>query len=218
MFKIKNLSLSFKEKNIFKNINMDIQSNEISAIVGPSGTGKTSFLLCLNQMIRHEENYNISGEVLYKDDNKYINLLTLNEDNLSFYRKQIVYVSQHPDILPMSIYENLAFIAKIHKIKNYEQKIVQVLKQVYLYEEIKDRLNINANSLSGGQQQRLILSRALLLEPKVLLLDEPTASLNEELASKIDTMLKNENKTIVIISHFKNQIKNLTSNTYSLSY
>ncbi len=217
MFKIKNLSLGFKDKNIFKNINMHIKENEISAIIGPSGIGKSSFLLCLNQMIRYEKTYDLSGEILYKHNNTYINLLQLSENDLSFYRKQIVYVSQNPDLLPMSIYNNLLFIAKIHKIKDYEKKIISSLKQVYLYEEIKHRLDISATSLSGGQQQRLILARALLLNPKVLLLDEPTASLNEDLGLKIDSMLKNENKTIVIISHFKKQIKNLSTNIFKLN-
>lgn len=213
---IKGLSLKFQDKVVFENLFLNMEENEITAITGPSGIGKTSLFLCINQMIRFEEDYTISGEVLYKKDDNYINLLALNEHQSSLLRKEIIYVSQHPDILPMSIYENLAFFAKAHKLKNIDRKIKKVLKKVFLYEEIKDRLEIQASSLSGGQQQRLILARALLLEPKVLLLDEPTASLNEELSLKIEKMLGEEDRTIAIISHFSSQVKNLASSVYSL--
>lgn len=216
MLKIKNLFLKFNEKTIFSNLNLDIPENEITAIIGPSGIGKTSLFLCLNQMIRYEDNYKLEGEILYKKDDKYISLVNLYDNDLAKIRKEIIYVSQHPDLLPLSIYENLSFFAKAHKISNYQDKIIDVLKKVYLYNEIKDSLNRKALSLSGGQAQRLILARALLLNPKVLLLDEPTASLNEDLALKIEIMLKKEKKTIILISHFKSQIKNLASKIYSL--
>ncbi len=212
MIKIENLSLGFGDKKIFDNLNLDIKKDEITAIIGPSGIGKSSLFLCINQMIRYEKSYNLSGKILYSG----IDLTKENENSLTKYRKEIIYVSQHPDILPMSIYENLAFIGRVHKIKNLDKNIQEVLKKVFLFEEIRDRLDLNASSLSGGQQQRLILARALLLNPRVLLLDEPTASLNEELAFKIECMLKEEKRTIVIISHFKNQIDNLTSNIYRL--
>jgi len=212
MLKIENLSLSFGNKQIFKNLNIDIKKDEITAIVGPSGIGKSSLFLCINQMIRYEDNYTLSGKIIYENKD----LLIQNEEQLTKYRKEIVYVSQHPDILPMSLYENLAFIGRVHKIKELDSCIKEVLEKVYLYEEVKDRLNMDASSLSGGQQQRLILARALLLKPKVLLLDEPTASLNEELATKIEDMLKEQCVTVVIISHFKNQIANLTTNIYAL--
>jgi phosphate transport system ATP-binding protein len=212
MLSIKNLSLSYGDKNIFEELNIEIKENEITAIVGASGIGKSSLFLCINQMIRYEKSYKLKGEILYKG----IDLMKESEDNLTKIRKNIIYVSQQPDILPMSIYENLAFIARIHKIKNMDEKINAALEKVYLYDEIKERLHTDATSLSGGQQQRLILARALLLEPEVLLLDEPTASLNEELSHKIELMLKEHKSTIVIISHFKSQVKNLTNNVYSL--
>ena len=212
MIKIENLSLSFADKKIFNNLNLDIKKDEITAIIGPSGIGKSSLFLCINQMIRYEKSYNLSGKIFYSG----IDLTKEDENSLTKYRKEIIYVSQHPDILPMSIYENLAFIGRVHKIKNLDKKIEEVLKKVFLFEEIRDRLDLNALSLSGGQQQRFILARALLLNPRVLLLDEPTASLNEELAFKVEGMLKEEKRTIVIISHFKNQIDNLTSNIYRL--
>lgn len=214
MVTIKNLTLHFEDKKIFENINLHIEKNKITVITGPSGVGKTSLLLCLNQMIKHESNPIIDGEILYHFNNKKVNLNNLMENELYNLRKEIVYVSQHPDLLPLSIYENLAFFARAHKIVNIEEEIKKVLKKVFLYAEVKDKLHIDASKLSGGQQQRLILARAFLLSPKVLLLDEPTASLNEELALKIEKMLQEENITIVIISHFKSQVKNLADSIY----
>lgn len=212
MLNIKNLSLSYDNKEIFKNLNIQIKKDSITAIVGASGIGKSSLFSCINQMIRYENSYKLDGEIIYENKD----LTKLSEDELTDIRKEIVYVPQHPDILPMSIYENLAFIPRIHKIKNIDTKIKEVLQKVYLYDEIKERLNSDASSLSGGQQQRLILARALMLKPKVLLLDEPTASLNEELAKKIELMLKEQKITIAIISHFKEQVRNLADGIYEL--
>lgn len=213
---IKDLSLSFGSKKIFENININIKENQITAIQGPSGIGKSSLFLSINGMLRYENNYNIQGEILYKKDDSYIDLLSLDDHSLQTIRKEIIYVSQHPDLLPMSIYDNLNFFAKTHKLKNRDSKIVDALKKVYLYDEVKDNLSLSAMKLSGGQQQRLILARALLLNPKVLLLDEPTASLNESLTQKIENMLKEQKCTISIISHFKSQVENIAENIYEL--
>ena len=214
MVTIKKLLLKFEDKVIFENLNLNIKKNKITVITGPSGVGKTSLLLCLNQMIKHNAKPIIEGEILYNFKGFERNLNTLKENELYELRKEIIYVSQHPDLLPLSVYENLAFFAKVHNISNIKENIEEVLKKVFLYDEVKDKLHIESSKLSGGQQQRLILARALLLNPKVLLLDEPTASLNQELALKIEKMIKNLNMTIVIISHFKSQVKKLADEIY----
>ena len=220
ILKIENLNLFYNSKQILKDLNLDIIENSITAISGPSGIGKSSLLLILNQMIREFENASFSGKVYFNDDNKDIDITTLSNKELPNLRKKILYVSQHPDILPFSIFENLYFPLKLQKIKKSDANdlIIDVLRQVHLYDEVKDRLNDSAYLLSGGQQQRLILARALILKPKVLLLDEPTASLNEELSLKIENLileLKND-CTIVIISHFKSQILNLADSIFRI--
>ena len=221
IIKIKNLNLSYGKKEVLKGINLNIFKNHITAISGPSGIGKSSLLLVLNQMIREFEKAKCSGEVLLNEDGEWRDILKLKEKELPALRKNIVYVSQHPALLPFSIFENLYFGLKLLGIKKDSAKsmIKEALEKTFLYEEIKDRLHGDASMLSGGQQQRLILARALVLKPKILLLDEPTSSLNEELSSKVEDMLvklKRET-TIVMISHFKSQILKIADSVLNLA-
>lgn len=211
---IKNLSLHYGDKIIFENLSISVQEHLITSISGPSGIGKTSLLLILNQMIRQEEQVKVQGEILFRDGDNIIDINKMSNKSLPELRKKIVYVNQNPDLLPFSIYENVAFGLHLQKFTQSETKILveQALKDVFLWDEVEDRLSSQATILSGGQQQRLILARALAIRPKVLLLDEPTASLNESLTLKIEALLVSlkRHTTIITISHFRDQIKRIS--------
>ncbi|MDD3343869.1 MAG: ATP-binding cassette domain-containing protein [Sulfurospirillaceae bacterium] len=217
---INNVSLCYGEKMIFENVNIAIQEHTITAIVGPSGIGKSSLLQILNQMIREEEGVDVKGEVYFYEENGAQDILKLHEDRLPKLRQKVVYVAQHPDILPFSIYDNMAFALRLQGLNKEEIafKVEKALKQVFLWDEVSERLNSHASLLSGGQQQRLILARALALSPQVLLLDEPTASLNESLSHKIEASLVELKKeiTIIIISHFKAQVQRIADTIFEI--
>lgn len=217
---VKNLSLMCGEKTIFSEVSLCIERHKISAITGPSGVGKSSFLQILNQMIREEKSLHVKGEVLFCDAHKRVDVLTLSDKELPLLRQKILYVSQHPDILPFSIFDNMAFALRLQGFskERIAEKVTKALNQVHLWDEVKERLHVKAHQLSGGQQQRLILARALALSPHILLLDEPTASLNQELSLHIESLLVELKKemTIVIVSHFKEQVERVADRVFNI--
>jgi phosphate ABC transporter ATP-binding protein, PhoT family (TC 3.A.1.7.1) len=193
----KNLSVRYGSKYAIKDVNIKIPRNSVTAIIGPSGCGKSTLIRCFNRM-NDLLNANVEGQVLLNGVDIY------STDNVVEVRRLVGMVFQKPNPFPMSIYENVAFGLRINGFKgNVSEQVEWALREAALWEEVKDRLRDNAYSLSGGQQQRLCIARALAVKPEVLLMDEPTASLDPIASAKIEQLITRlkDKLTIVIITH-----------------
>lgn len=210
ILKLKNINVFYGDKKILDNINIEFEKNKITSIIGPSGCGKTTLLKTINKIILEENNAQITGDIEFDGINS-------NNIPIEILRKNIGIVFQSPTPFPMSIYKNISYALKYYGYnkKHLENKIIDILKSVNLYDEVKDKLNTSALKLSGGQKQRLCLARSLTVEPNILLLDEPCSSLDIVNSEKIEnTLIKlKENYTIIIVTHNINQAKKISDNT-----
>jgi len=197
----KNLSVSFGEVKAIKNISLMIPANKVTAIIGPSGCGKSTFIKSLNRMNELVKKAKTTGEVLLDGNNIY------GEDyDVVNLRREVGMIFQKPNPFPKSIYDNVAFGPRIHGTHKKEllEKIVEEnLKKAVLWDEVSDRLNASAMDLSGGQQQRLCISRALAVEPKVILMDEPCSALDPLATAKIESLIRvlSADYTVIIVTH-----------------
>ena len=211
-FEINNLDLFYSDFQALKNIEMDIESEQITAFIGPSGCGKSTLLKSLNRMNDLIEGCKINGDVRLFGDDIYGNM------DVNLLRKRVGMVFQKPNPFPMSVYDNIAFGPRTHGIKSkYElDKIVEEsLKGAAIWDEVKDRLKKSALGLSGGQQQRLCMARALAVEPEVLLMDEPTSALDPISTGKIEELLiqLREKYSIIIVTHNMQQATRISDKT-----
>jgi phosphate transport system ATP-binding protein len=198
-FNIKNLNIWFGHIHALKNVTIDITANEILSVIGPSNSGKTSFLRMLDRLNELTENFKMSGEVKFSGKD-------INDMDAELVRKKIGMVFALPLPLPLSIFENVAYGPKMYGLRSRkkQQEIVETaLKQAYLWDEVKDRLQTSAFKLSGGQQQRLCIARTLAVEPDVILFDEPCSGLDPISTAKVEeAMLKlKANYTIVLVTN-----------------
>ena len=174
IFEIRNVNLNYGEKQVLKNIDLNIYKNKVTAFIGPSGCGKSTLLRCFNRMNDLIENCTIEGTITYKKED-------INQINPIDLRTKVGMVFQNPNPFPMSIFDNIAYGPRCQGIKNKEKLRLIVedsLKKAGLFEEVKDRLKDNALGLSGGQQQRLCIARCIAMAPEVILMDEPTSALD----------------------------------------
>jgi phosphate transport system ATP-binding protein len=208
--RVADLSFSYRDRTILKDVCVNFPENAISALTGSSGAGKSTFLMTLNRLWENISNAQMKGSVEIKLKNQYRNIYA-PDLAVTELRKMVAMVFQVPNPLPMSIRKNVAFPLKLsgeRKRGVVTEKIEQTLKMANLWDEVKDRLNEDARTLSGGQQQRLCIARALVLEPEVLLLDEPTSSLDQASTAVIEELLLGlkDRLTILIVSHHPEQV------------
>jgi phosphate transport system ATP-binding protein len=186
VIKTVNLDCFFGSQRVLRNINIEIPPNEILGIIGPANSGKTTFLRALNRLNYLHGTYSQTGDILL--DGRDIRTIS---DNLL--RKKIGIIFALPQVLPVSILDNVAYGPKVHGVTNKEtirRTVEEALKRAYLWEEVKDRLPEPAVRLSGGQQQRLCIARALAVGPQVILYDEPCSGLDPISTAKVEDAMQ----------------------------
>ena len=211
-FEINNLNLHYGDFHALKNINMNIEKNQITAFIGPSGCGKSTFLKTLNRMNDLVDGVKIDGNVYLDGKDIFADMDAIN------LRHRVGMVFQQPNPFPKSIYDNIAYGPRLFGVKKKSELDIIVeksLKQAAIWDEVKDRLKKSALGLSGGQQQRLCIARTLAVEPEVILMDEPTSALDPISTSRIEDLaveLKN-NYTIIMVTHNMQQAARISDNT-----
>lgn len=210
---VKELCLWYGNVQALKNINMEVEKQSITALIGSSGCGKSTFLKVLNRMNDLIPGVRVTGEVQYAERNIFGEDMDVNE-----LRRSIGMVFQKPTPFPMSIYDNIAYGPRTHGIKNkakLDDIVEHSLRSAAIWDEVKDRLKKSALGLSGGQQQRLCIARALAVEPDVLLMDEPTSALDPISTSKIEELVMElkSKYTIVIVTHNMQQAVRISDHT-----
>ncbi|MCP5536491.1 MAG: ATP-binding cassette domain-containing protein [Akkermansiaceae bacterium] len=211
---ISDLHVSFGNHEVLHRIKLAVRRHSIHCLSGPSGSGKTTLLRTLNRLNDCFDACRTRGEVVIDLEGQRRNIYQLSDAELPRLRQKVAMVFQNPNVLPGSIASNLLLPLKVVKrLKGDEagQSLQQALQQAHLWSEVKDRLNKPAESLSGGQKQRLCLARALALEPEILLLDEPTSSLDPKVGQLIEDLILElaGQYTIVMVSHSRRQIHKL---------
>ena len=211
-FEINNLNLHYGDFHALKNINMNVEKNQITAFIGPSGCGKSTFLKTLNRMNDLVDGVKIDGNVYLDGKDIFADMDAIN------LRHRVGMVFQQPNPFPKSIYDNIAYGPRLFGVKKKSELDIIVeksLKQAAIWDEVKDRLKKSALGLSGGQQQRLCIARTLAVEPEVILMDEPTSALDPISTSRIEDLaveLKN-NYTIIMVTHNMQQAARISDNT-----
>ncbi len=193
------LSVYYDTKIAVTDVDLDIARNRITAIIGPSGCGKSTLLRCFNRMNDLIPSARVEGQVLFDGLDLYGHDVDPTE-----IRYEIGMVFQRPNPFPKSIFDNVAFGPRINGFEGRIDELVEKsLVRAALWDEVKDRLKASALSLSGGQQQRLCIARALAVEPRVILMDEPCSALDPIATLAIEELMRelSEDYSIIIVTH-----------------
>jgi phosphate transport system ATP-binding protein len=198
------LSLWYGTFQALHNVSLDIKPGIVTALIGPSGCGKTTLLRCFNRINERYGNVTTTGEVAIFDKNIYDPDVSLGQ-----LRKSVGMVFQRPNPLPISTYENVVFGVRshtprgTHSRRELDRMVESALRDVQLWDDVKDRLRRKATNLTLEQQQKLCIARLLPLKPQVILMDEPCSALDAEGIEGIETLIRqlSQQYTILIVTH-----------------
>lgn len=210
---VEGLDFWYGDNKVLHGINLNVLEHKVTALIGPSGCGKSTFLRTLNRMnetipgTRMEGTVRLDNSDIYKDFR-----------DPSQIRTRIGMVFQKSNPFPKSIFDNVAYGLRVNGIKDrrlIREVVEQSLKDAYLWDEVKDKLDHNAYMLSGGQQQRVCIARALAVKPEVILMDEPASALDPISTAKIEDLIGElkKNYTIVIVTHNMQQAARISDYT-----
>lgn len=200
----KDLELWYGDFQALNKVSVGISAGKITGLIGPSGCGKTTLLRCFNRVNERYGNVRTEGEIRILDKNIYDSDVSLIQ-----LRKHVGMVFQRPNPLPISVYENVVFGLRVHTPKSELKKseldaaVEQALKDVLLWDDLKDKLGTKATTLQLEQQQKLCIARLLPLRPSIILMDEPCSALDSEATLRVEELMRSmaEQFTIVIVTH-----------------
>jgi len=209
----KNVNVWYDDFQALKDISMTFEPNTVTALIGPSGCGKSTFLRLFNRMNDLIPSFRVEGLVTINGQNVYSKEVRLDE-----MRKKVGMVFQKPNPFPKSIFENVAYGLRVNGQNNKKEvaeTVERSLKQAALWDEVKDSLKKPAMELSGGQQQRLCIARALAVQPKLILMDEPASALDPISTNHIEELIfeLKKNYTIIIVTHNLQQAGRISDHT-----
>ena len=209
---VRDLSISYGDQLALSGVSLDVREHEIFGIIGPAGSGKTSFLRTLNRMEILQENMTVEGSIVFggRDISEVKNVFAL--------RRRIGVVFPLPVGLPLSVYDNVALAPRLSGIKEkgaLDEIVERCLTRAALWDEVKDRLTALGSMLSGGQQQRLTIARALSQNPELLLLDEFSIAVDPVTTMRIEDVLKElkQEVTIILVTNLVQQARRLADRT-----
>ena len=209
---VRDLSISYGDQPALSGVSLDVREHEIFGIIGPAGSGKTSFLRTLNRMEILQENMTVEGSIVFggRDISEVKNVFAL--------RRRIGVVFPLPVGLPLSVYDNVALAPRLSGIKEkgaLDEIVERCLTRAALWDEVKDRLTALGSMLSGGQQQRLTIARALSKNPELLLLDEFSIAVDPVTTMRIEDVLKElkQEVTIILVTNLVQQARRLADRT-----
>jgi phosphate transport system ATP-binding protein len=209
--KIRDLSAFYGSFKAVTDVSIDVQANKVTALIGPSGCGKSTFIRCLNRMHEVIPGARAEGHVMLGEQDIYA-----KTSDPVIIRRRVGMVFQKPNPFSKSIYENVAWGARINGYRGDMDELVErSLKRAALWEEVKDRLKESGHGISGGQQQRLCIARTLAVEPEVILMDEPASALDPVSTQKIEDTVDQlkQSYTVVIVTHNMQQAARISDYT-----